>query len=241
MPPLIARRSLPNHARSPKMDITDTRVETVRQSAISFKVKDLTFEGVVAQPEGLSGPMAAVVVCHPHPTRGGNMDNNVVLTLAYSLVDQGFATLRFNFRGVGSSQGQHSEGELEYQEALGALDLMKAWPGVDSRRLGLAGYSFSTSVIMGSASLQKKAKAIALVSPSLRALESTPLKKDSRPIMIVTGDQDNLVQSEQLQSCLDSFAHPPACHIVAGADHFWQGYENQLSTPVEQFFLENLK
>ena len=130
---------------------------------------------------------------------------------------------------------------LEYQEALGALDLMKAWPGVDGRRLGLAGYSFSTSVIMGSASLQKKAKAIALVSPSLRALESTPLKKDGRPIMIITGDLDNLVQSGQLQPCLDSFAHPPACHIVAGADHFWQGYENQMSLPVEQFFLENLK
>ncbi len=213
----------------------------MRQSAISFKAEGLTFEGVVAQPEELSGPLPAVVVCHPHPTRGGNMDNNVVLTLAYSLVDQGFATLRFNFRGVGNSQGQHTEGESEYQEVLEALDLMKAWPGVDGRRLGLAGYSFGASVILGNASLQKKAKVLVLVSPSLRALESTPLKKDNRPSMIITGDQDNLVQSEQLQSCLDSFAHPPACHIVAGADHFWQGYEDQLSLPVEQFFRENLK
>ena len=216
-------------------------VVAVRQSAVSFKANGLSFEGIVAQPEEMSGPVPAVVVCHPHPTRGGNMDNNVVITLAYSLVDQGFATLRFNFRGVGNSQGQHTEGESEYREAMGALDLMKAWPGVDGRRLGLAGYSFGSGVILGSALLQKKAKALALVSPSLRALESTPLKKDKRPSMIVTGDQDNLVQSEQLQSCLDSFTHPPACHIVAGADHFWQGYENQMSSPVEQFFLENLK
>ena len=213
----------------------------MRQSAISFKANGLNFEGVIAQPEGLSGPLPAVVFCHPHPQRGGNMDNNVVLTLAYALVDQGFATLRFNFRGVGNSQGQHTEGESEYQEALAAMDLMKAWPGVDGRRLGLAGYSFGSSVILGSASLQKKARALALVSPPLRALESTPLKNDSRPSMIITGDRDNLVQSEQLQSCLDSFVHPPACHIVAGADHFWQGYENQLSAPVEQFFLDNLK
>ena len=213
----------------------------MRQSAISFEAKGLTFEGVVAQPEGLSGPLPAVVVCHPHPQRGGNMDNNVVLTLAYALVDQGFAILRFNFRGVGNSQGQHTEGESEYQEVLGALDVMKSWPGVDRGRLGLAGYSFGASVILGSASLQKKARALALVSPSLRALESTPLKKGNRPSMIITGDQDNLVQSEQLESCLDSFAHRPACHIVPGADHFWQGYENQLSLPVEQFFLENLK
>ena len=217
------------------------KVEAVRQSAISFKAKGLEFEGVIAQPEGMSGPLPAVVVCHPHPLRGGNMDNNVVLALAYSLVDQGFATLRFNFRGVGNSQGQHTEGKSEYQEVLGALDLMKAWPGVDGGRLGLAGYSFGASVILGSTSLQKKAKALALVSPSLLALESTPLKKHNRRSMVITGDQDNLVKSEQLQSCLDSFAHPPACHIVAGADHFWQGYENQLSPPVDQFFLENLK
>ena len=213
----------------------------MRQSAISFKAKGLEFEGVVAQPEGLSGPLPAVVFCHPHPLRGGNMDNNVVLTLAYALVNQGVATLRFNFRGVGNSQGQHTEGKSEHEEVLGALELMKAWPGVDKGRLGLAGYSFGASVILGSASLQKKARALALVSPSLRALESTPLKKDNRPSMIITGDQDKLVQSEQLQSCLDAFARPPACQIVAGADHTWQGYENQLSPPVEQFFLENLK
>jgi len=213
----------------------------VRQSAISFKAEGLEFQGVVAQPEEASGRVPAVVVCHPHPTRGGNMDNNVVLTLAYSLVDQGFVTLRFNFRGVGNSQGQHTEGESEYQEVLGALDLMKAWPGVDGGKLGLVGYSFGASVILGNASLQKKTRALVLVSPSLQALESTPLKKDNRPSMIITGDRDNLVQSGQLQSCLDSFAHPPACHIVAGADHFWQGFENELSAPVEQFFGQHLK
>ena len=86
----------------------------MRQSAVSFKAKGLNFEGVVAQPEGAMGPMAAVVFCHPHPLFGGNMDNSVVLALANSLVDKGFATLRFNFRGVGNSEGEHSKGELEY-------------------------------------------------------------------------------------------------------------------------------
>ena len=58
----------------------------MRQSAVSFKAKNLSFEGVVAQPEGDLGPFPGVVVCHPHPLFGGNMDNNVVLSLAYSLV-----------------------------------------------------------------------------------------------------------------------------------------------------------
>ena len=64
----------------------------------------------------------------------------------------------FNFRGVGNSDGEHTKGELEYQEILGAFDLLKAWPGVDERNLGLAGYSFGTSVILGSAAAQKKSQ-----------------------------------------------------------------------------------
>ena len=213
----------------------------MRQSAVSFKAKDLNFEGVLAQPEGDSGPFPGVVVCHPHPLFGGNMDNNVVLKLAYSLVEQGFATLRFNFRGVGNSEGEHTKGELEYQEVLAALKLMKAWPGVNGRKLGLVGYSFGSSVILGKADLYKKVSAIALISPPLRALESSPLKKSKRPTFIISGDRDKLVASEQLEPALDSFAQRPDCRIVAGADHSWNGFEDELVPPVARYFSEQLK
>ena len=73
----------------------------------------------------------------------------MVLAVSYALVEQGFTTLRFNFRGVGNSQGEHSKGELEHQEAIAALEFLKAWPGVNSERLGLAGYSFGNGVILG--------------------------------------------------------------------------------------------
>ena len=63
----------------------------MRQSAVSFKAKGLNFEGIVGQPDGDSGPFPAVVICHPHPLFGGNMDNNVVLAVSFALVDQGFA------------------------------------------------------------------------------------------------------------------------------------------------------
>ena len=109
----------------------------MRQSAVTFKAKGLNFEGVVATPDADGGPYPGVVMCHPHPLFGGNMDNNVVLAVTFELVQQGFATLRFNFRGVGNSEGEHTKGELEYQEVLGALDFMKAWKGVDGGTLGL--------------------------------------------------------------------------------------------------------
>lgn len=214
---------------------------TVRQSAVSFQANGLTFEGVIAQPEGQPAALPGVVVCHPHPLYGGSMDTNVVLALSFALAEHGFAALRFNFRGVGDSQGTHARGESEHQEVLGALDLMSAWPGVDGKRLGLAGYSFGSSVILRNEALQNRAKAIALISPPADALDSTALKRSKRPLLVIAGDRDRLVQSEQLGPTLESFANPPACHIVTGADHYWAGYESRLAPPVVEFFTEKLK
>ena len=213
----------------------------MRQSAVSFQVKGLTFEGVMAQPEAAPTALPGVVICHPHPLYGGDMDNNVVLSVTSALVEYGFATLRFNFRGVGNSQGEHTKGESEYHEVLGALDLMKAWSGVDGRRIGLAGYSFGSSVILGNPVLQKRAEAIALISPSLQALEGSVLKGSKRPVLVITGDEDKLVQSAQLEAVLDSFSNQPSCEIVTGADHYWFGYEGQLAPKVVEFFAEKLK
>ncbi|PKB65190.1 MAG: hypothetical protein BZY80_00830 [SAR202 cluster bacterium Io17-Chloro-G2] len=216
----------------------------MRQSAVSFKTTDqsghITLEGVVAQPDGDTGPWPAVVMCHPHPLFGGNMDNNVVTAITFALVEKGFATLRFNFRGVGNSEGEHTKGEMEGEDLLSALEMLKAWPGVDGKRLGLAGYSFGSSVVLGNASAHKKAKAMALISPPLRAVESTQLRKDKRPVFIVSGDKDKLVQSDGLGSALDGFTNRPECQIVEGADHFWAGYEGQMVPQVCRFFAQQL-
>ena len=212
----------------------------MRQSAVSFKVKGLCFEGVVAAPEGDTGSLPGVVICHPHPLYGGNMDNNVVLSVSFALASHGFVVLRFNFRGVGNSEGEHGQGESEQQEALGAIDLLKAWPGVDGGRVGLAGYSFGSSVILSNPGLHNKAKALALISPPLKALETTGLKKNKQPAFVIAGDQDTLVQSDQFESVLDSFSHPPDRHIVPGVDHYWLGHEDQLANHVVEFFVKAL-
>ena len=131
----------------------------MRQSAVSFEADGLTFEGVVAQSDDGAGPWPGVVICHPHPLHGGNMENNVVLALALGLAQEGFVTLRFNFRGVGGSQGEHTEGEKESQEVLAALELIKAWPDTNGKT-GLIGYSFGTSVILRHGELHDEADAI---------------------------------------------------------------------------------
>ncbi|MDP6549984.1 MAG: hypothetical protein QF659_07935 [Dehalococcoidia bacterium] len=201
----------------------------------------LNFEGVVAQPEAHASSMPGVVVCHPHPLYGGDMDSSVVLAVTFALAEQGFATLRFNFRGVGSSEGRHGKGEAEQEEVLGALEMLNAWPGVDGRRVGLAGYSFGASVVLGSPVLHRKARAFALISPPLRALESTKLGTNDLPMLVIAGDRDKPVQSDQFLATLESFDYPPTCHVIAGADHFWSGYENQLAPRVAEFFSATLK
>ena len=213
----------------------------MRQKAVMFEAEGLNFEGIVAEPDDTTEPVPGIVICHPGPLNGGNMDNNVVLAVSSALVEQGFATMRFNFRGVGNSQGEHSKGELEHQEALAALEFLKAWPGVNEGKLGLAGYSFGNGVILGSAELQKQARVFVFVSPSLRVLENTCLKSDQRPKFIITGEMDRLACSPEFQPTLESFSPRPACQVVDGADHFWAGREEEVSGPVSQFFSEHLK
>jgi len=222
------------------MDIPDLGATILRQSAISFEADGLTFEGVVAQPDDGTGPWPGVVICHPHPLHGGNMDNNVVLALALGLAKEGFVTLRFNFRGVGGSQGMHTKGEKEYQEILAALELIKSWPDTNDKT-GLAGYSFGTSVILGHSELYAEADAIALVSPPFQAVEGTPLKESKVPALIVTGDRDRLVDSTQLDAELASFTNAPEFKLFDGVDHFWYGQEARLVPEISRFFTEQLK
>ena len=212
----------------------------MRQSAVSFQTAGLSFEGVVAQPDAQGGPWPGVVICHPHPQHGGSMDNNVVLALAFGLAEEGFVTLRFNFRGVGGSEGEHGQGETEFEEVLGALDLIKAWP--DTRgKIGLVGYSFGSGVVLRHESVQKEADAVALVSPALRYVSDSPLKERKIPSLIVAGDRDRLVESDKLAEELDTFAQRPSSQIFDGVDHFWYGQEGRLVPEVAKFFIENLK
>jgi alpha/beta superfamily hydrolase len=212
----------------------------MRQSAVSFEASGLTIEGVVAVPENITAPVPGVVICHPGPLNGGNMDNNVVIAVSFALVEAGFATIRFNFRGVGNSQGEHAKGDLEHEEALVAMDLLRNWPGVDGNRMGLAGYSFGTGIILGSADLQAEASVYALVSPGIARLENSPLQATEHPVFIISGDKDRLIEASNLDDVLKSFDRPVTMEFVPGVDHFWVGREPGLGERVAEFFTEHL-
>ena len=213
----------------------------MRQSAISFSSGKLELEGVFGVPDDLDGKVPGVVLCHPHPLMGGNMDNFVVMSVYHEIVTRGMAALRFNFRGVGNSQGAHDKGEGEVDDVKAALAIFRDLPGVDAKRVGLAGYSFGSGMILKGVSQYKDSRAFALISPPTRYYAESTLAKDTRPKLVVCGDQDHAVPLDDLNSFAESMAQPAEYHIIEGADHFWGSLVTEAAGHVADFFAANLE
>ena len=145
----------------------------MRQTAIGFYIKKLELEGVIASPsDGGAESGAGVVVCHSHPMLGGDMDDPVVSAICGASVREGLVALRFNFRGVGNSQGEFSNGDQEHNDVKAALRLMRAWPGVDGGRVAVAGYSAGATIMLDGLRHLRGASALILIAPTLGALRN---------------------------------------------------------------------
>ena len=204
---------------------------TIATETVRFPSGDLTLVGVLHRPQGSGLP--GVAVCHPHPLYGGDMENNVVVALCRALAGGGMVTLRFNFRGVGGSGGSHGGGIEERQDARAALDFLVGLAEIDSRRLGLAGYSFGALVALSAA--DERVGALAAVSPPAGGLDPASLRRGI-PTLLVSGDRDDISPSLRLPEMTASLGPPCEIRSVAGADHFWWGHEETLATVVLEFF-----
>jgi alpha/beta superfamily hydrolase len=102
----------------------------MQEIQVSFRSGDLRLEGLLASP---CANAPAAVVCHPHPAYGGSMDNNVVDAILAAMWQAGYATLRFNFRGVGASEGEHDAGPGEVDDAVAAMAFLLASPACAKR------------------------------------------------------------------------------------------------------------
>ena len=206
----------------------------MKEIPVTFSSGDLTPEGILNLPDG-EGPFAAVVVCHPHPLYGGDMNNNVVLAVCRALADEGIASLRFNFRGVGRSQGQYDHGIGEQNDALAAVSFIASQEAV-GESLGIAGYSFGAGIALRVAQREERIAAVAAISPGPGMLDLEPNLYDVRPILFVQGSRDTFLSPEKFQSSVESFAPPREVRVIPGADHFWLGREKELSEMVASFF-----
>ena len=132
------------------------------QSVVIDVRQQLILEARLAVP---ASPGGGIVVCHPHPLYGGDMDNPVVVRVQEVCAELGLATLRFNFRSVGGSTGSHANGVGEQDDAVAALDVLAKTVG--DRPLAIAGYSFGARVAALVAGRDTLVSGVALIAPPL--------------------------------------------------------------------------
>jgi hypothetical protein len=195
---------------------------------ITFVVRDVTCEGLLTRPQ-IEAQAPGIVICHPHPLRGGNMMNNVVVALTEAFADAGFAVLQFNFRGVGKSTGYYAEGIGEQEDAQAALTCLSAQPGIAGDRLYLAGYSFGARVTLAVASSDPRVCGFLVVAPPTLRGEWPSLASSRGPKIVFCGERDPVAPPEVVRSMMKSFPEPKRLAVFSEADHFFVGHEYTLA------------
>jgi alpha/beta superfamily hydrolase len=192
-------------------------------------------EARVEDPAGAVTPLAVGVVCHPHPLHGGTMQNKVVHTLARAMQEFGVPTVRFNFRGVGRSEGSYADGVGEAQDALAAVDFARRrWR---CETLWLAGFSFGAAVAFEVSAAARPAKLVT-VAPPVSRMELAARERPDCPWLIVQGDADELVEVAVVRRWAEHFEPPPRLEVFAGAEHFFHGRLAELRGVVGGFLAE---
>jgi alpha/beta superfamily hydrolase len=211
----------------------------MKKRRVSFSSGGLSLEGILTIPEG-AGPFPAVIVCHPHPLYGGSMDNNVVYNLSETFTQASLASLKFNFRGVGGSQGEFGQGIGEQKDVEAAISFISMVKEVDSKRIGLAGYSAGAGFALPVGFNDDRIRALAAVSPPLPMFDFDFLKSCPKPKLLISGSRDDLIPINQFLEFCQNLPEPKECEIIEGADHFWWGYESHLAAKVAAFFTKVL-
>jgi alpha/beta superfamily hydrolase len=206
---------------------------------VEFSAEDVRLEGLLETPGGSVTPAPAVVLCHPHPLRGGNMHNDAVVAVARALVVRGIAVLRFNFRGTGRSTGEHAGGVGEREDAWAALDFLRGLPAIDRARLGLAGYSFGAGVALN-AGIAAGVRALAAISLPVRTIDFTAMQGYEIPVLLISGDSDDISPAERIEQLPPALGAAARCSIIRGADHFWGSHIRELTDAVGAFFADAL-
>jgi len=185
----------------------------------------IVLEGILSAPDG-PAPLPAVVLCHPDPRYSGTMNSYVITAIDGALQQAGFATLRFNLRGVGGSTGSFDSGVGEVRDCLGALDFVRAHEGIDPDRVGLIGYSFGSWVGLQACVADGAVPVCGCLSfpvPQGEDLRGHPYFADINfPCLLLTGTEDTISDLPTIRRLVATYRAGRYCRgePLRGADHF---------------------
>jgi alpha/beta superfamily hydrolase len=175
---------------------------------------------------------AIAVVCHPHPLQQGTMQNKVVTTAARAFAQLGAQVLRFNFRGVGASEGRYSDGIGERADALAAIAWSRErWPSLD---LYLGGFSFGAAIALAVAA-EARASGLVTIAPPLDRLPAGFVPPDC-PWLLIHGDADDVVPFPATEARLATFSVRPQVLVMKNAGHFFHGRLLEVDEAITAFF-----
>ncbi len=208
--------------------------------------KPISIEGFSGEPvlEGLvripENPTRAIVITHPHPLYGGSMHSAVPIAVAKVLAEKAptTAVLRFNYRGIGKSEGSYDEGRGETFDARAAIrELRGLAPNVP---LALCGYSFGTWVGLRAAAMERNVDRVALIAPAVRIFEFVKEDADSlgAPIAIFVGDEDEFVDVDEARALATTIG--ATIQIFEGNEHYFLKGRRKLAEAVVPFLVPEL-
>lgn len=174
--------------------------------------------------DGEAEPQSLAIICHPHPQHGGTFHNKVVYGINKALVKKGALSIRFNFRGVGASEGEYDHGKGEVDDLLAVIQWARqTYP---EQTLWLAGFSFG-AYIAYQAHLQTDTSRLLLVAPAVSLFDFVSLPAPKCPCLVIQGEQDEVINSQDVFAWADQYAAIKT-RPVASAGHFFHKKINEL-------------
>ena len=188
---------------------------------VRFFSENFEIEGLFSKKDEKKG----VVVTHPHPLYGGDMYNLVVETIVHVYNFKGYSTLKFNFRGVGRSQGTYDNGDGEQKDVLAALSFLG---DMGMEQIDLAGYSFGAWVNAHAVQEDVAVKNMVMISPPAGFMDFSTIGPMERLKLVVTGSRDDIAPADVVKQMCSVWNPHARFVVIDGADHFYGGYLNQL-------------
>jgi len=184
----------------------------VRKSCFSAQFSHMKYQSIagpvgalqVLEERTVSAPVAVAVICHPHPLHGGTLTNKVVHQLAKTFHEMGAVSVRFNFRGVGESEGEYDEGRGELEDLLAvARWAEERWQGLP---LWLAGFSFGGFIALKGAQ-RLEPRRLVTVAPAVNYFPAEPLHLPGLDWLLIQGETDDIVPVVQVKKWLASLEY----------------------------------